>query len=706
MPRRAAQSNVSTPADMQLEFAEHDTERLGRRISHVTQASAETVQAIVSGDAEAAMTLDPRGRSKIAELLTQSSFDAFESRVGPDLEFQDVVNLELARAAASSVARVLKNGEWEGSGFLVGQGLFLTNAHVFSDPERADRFEIEFNFELDDTDQPRPTTRFALDAQSLFLSSPKTHLDYTLVAVGQRVSGSASLESFGYCPLLAQGDKHAMNNFANVIQHPDGNPKQIAIRENRITGRGPKFTLFYGADTLRGSSGSPVFNDEYEVIALHHAGAPSLEKTFEDGQPVPVDTSNEGIRASVIHADLTNRLMNLSAPERTLLEPALQSEFRGPSLMRNPARTEEHDQSEQAITTANEGKGDRMASDENVHTEVKPLALPAGTSAQIVLPKVQLTLPIELRVVSSGATDFALDLQAEDDLERRRRPGSRPDPDYSNRRGYFEGFLGESVALPQPSDTLQAQLAQNRRPSNQRPTHVLDYQYFSLAIHRERKIAVFTAINIDDADRFPVERRGDTWSSDPRIGADEQTNEALYANNDLDRGHIVRRADTNWGSEQSAVRANFDTFHFTNCSPQHAAFNQSERNGLWGMLENYVTEKAMGRKISVFGGAILNAEDPEYRGAQLPREFWKILVRVDHEGRSAASAFVLSQAKLLQTVFEGRSLSEQQAELFQHSIEDLQNMTDLKFDDLLQADTKRLESRGAHQVTRLTQIEL
>ena len=72
------------------------------------------------------------------------------------------------------------------------------------------------------------------------------------------------------------------------MQHPRGEKKQVALRENRIVDIPDRF-LHYAADTEPGSSGSPVFNDQWEVVALHHASVPLTGKD---------EFANEGIRIS------------------------------------------------------------------------------------------------------------------------------------------------------------------------------------------------------------------------------------------------------------------------------------------------------------------------------------------------------------------------------------------------------------------------
>lgn len=125
-----------------------------------------------------------------------------------------------------------------------------------------------------------------------------------------------------------------------------------------------------------------------------------------------------------------------------------------------------------------------------------------------------------------------------------------------------------------------------------------------------------------------------------------QAGKELYARNDLDRGHLVRRMDPVWGPRDAAEQANRDTFMFTNAAPQVARFNQSKE--LWKGLEDYVLEHAetYAQRLSVFTGPLLAPDDPVYRGVQLPRRFWKVAAwATDEPGRPrlAATGYLLEQ---------------------------------------------------------------
>src|SRR3954449_5319009 len=133
-------------------------------------------------------------------------------------------------------------------------------------------------------------------------------------------------------------------------------------------------------------------------------------------------------------------------------------------------------------------------------------------------------------------------------------------------------------------------------------------------------------------------REGIDWELDPRVPADAQTGEAVYANNDLDRGHLVRRRDPTWGATLAeAQQANEDTFHYTNAAPQAAAVNQGEE--LWAGLENYLLDNAATYDplLVVLTAPVLGAVDPAYRINEVAMRFWKEAAFLDPEVSSAGA---------------------------------------------------------------------
>ncbi|MCE0446643.1 trypsin-like peptidase domain-containing protein [Streptomyces tricolor] len=183
----------------------------------------------------------------------------------------------------------------------------MTNNHVLRSLEEASHAVVEFNFQAGVDGRPLDPVTFKIEPQNFFATD--RDLDFTVVAVAEQDQQGARLADFDWLPLDgAQGRGHS-GEFVNIIQHPNGEPKQLALRENQIVDLLDRF-VHYATDTAPGSSGSPVFNDQWEVVALHHSAVP---KTDADGRPLAVDgtpwrpgmgehrlawKANEGVRIS------------------------------------------------------------------------------------------------------------------------------------------------------------------------------------------------------------------------------------------------------------------------------------------------------------------------------------------------------------------------------------------------------------------------
>ncbi|MET0741644.1 MAG: serine protease [Candidatus Nanopelagicales bacterium] len=228
--------------------------------------------------------------------------------------------------AMKAVGRVvIGNSEGYGTGFLVAPRVLMTNNHVLKTAADARKSSVQFNYEERPDGSVRPRT-FKLAPDQLFITSAP--LDYSVVAIdGPKDPGTSQ----GVLPLIGAAGKALLGEWLNIVQHPEGQTKRIAIRQNRLSDELPKF-LHYEADTNPGSSGSPVLNDQWEVVALHHSGVP---KTDDKGQYLKADGSvwaddegldaiawvaNEGVRASVIVKDLKKRRVKLDATGQALLD--------------------------------------------------------------------------------------------------------------------------------------------------------------------------------------------------------------------------------------------------------------------------------------------------------------------------------------------------------------------------------------------------
>ncbi|TJY67184.1 DNA/RNA non-specific endonuclease [Arthrobacter sp. CAU 1506] len=200
--------------------------------------------------------------------------------------------------------------------------------------------------------------------------------------------------------------------------------------------------------------------------------------------------------------------------------------------------------------------------------------------------------------------------------------------DLAGRAGFDENFLGQPVPMPALPGV---------------ETVLLPYTHFSVLIRPDKRLAAVTGLGMDGSKLMDLDRAGIPWRLDPRLASDLQTGERVYAGNDIDRGHLVRRASAVWGDTVAEAKlANEDTFHYTNAAPQAAKFNQGLE--LWLGLESYLQQHAAEYRdrIVVFTGPIFSAQDPVYRGVEIPLRFFKVAVFI-HQGELAAVGYVVDQ---------------------------------------------------------------
>jgi hypothetical protein len=279
-------------------------------------------------DEVATIMRQPRRRSRVVRPREPL---ALERMLGTN-DLMGVAFLEGGLQVARSVGRIwigVAGGRPRGygTGFLVSPRLLMTNHHVLGDRGAARTSLVEFNYQVGLRGVVLPTSTFAFDPDEFFFADKG--LDYAVVAVRSTGTGGQSLSDFGWNPLIEEEGKAIVSQWLNLIQHPNGETKQLGLRENQLLDVLDEF-LHYETDTAPGSSGSPVYNDRWEVVALHHSG---VWATNDAGQPLAIDgrvwredmgehrikwVANEGARISKVIAHLRRQAMN--APQLRLLE--------------------------------------------------------------------------------------------------------------------------------------------------------------------------------------------------------------------------------------------------------------------------------------------------------------------------------------------------------------------------------------------------
>jgi endonuclease G len=596
-------------------------------------------------------TPSPTPSSAAMEMLaapTDTMQVQLEKTVGtPD--FLGVRYLDEGVAAARSIGRInIVNPDGTrgfGTGFMVSPRLLLTNHHVLLDADTAALSFVEFNYQDGLGGAPLTRLRLGFAPQRFFHND--RDLDFALVAVDDPAGALAG----GYNRLTGAQGTVLVGEPVTIVQHPLGQKKQIVLRNNTIVDI-PEISLHYTADTEPGSSGSPVFNDQWEVVALHHS---SMAIPGDPKYPV----LNEGIRISRILGFL--RAAQMPAAFRAVVDEDLPDSA---------------------------AAGPVAGIDEAV---AEPPAAPEPDAAQDGGAQPTVPEPVLITVRFNGSVVHAVGtVEPADSTDH--AAAEDTGFDYRSRIGYDPDFLG--VPLPLPESTVGETLSPE-----------LKYHHFSIRMDLARRLAKFTAVNI----RGPIDRipRGrDRWIFDPRLPADQQTGEAVYRDNPLDRGHLVRRLDPAWGPQADAAVE--DTFHFTNCTPQHHDFNAGGE--LWLGLEDYILDHTDNERlqVSVLTGPVLADDDPAYRGVELPRQYWKVVAMVTADGALSATAYLLSQTALLADVATTEAFSFGAYRTFQVPVQRVADLTGLDLSRFADGDPlQRLEATPLpRELLRLQDIVL
>lgn len=259
---------------------------------------------------------------------------------------------EIQKAIAMVTLKVAKSGlpsgsGW-GSGFLISNSLFMTNNHVIPNEAFCDDVNMQFMYQDNYNTEPAISSEFFETNEDSFFHT-NAGLDYSIVRLRRKpyrlipipfpypyrlgedmvnhsypakheYADTEQIEElkylsdfitkkqpisafdqerifpiFGYTPGSKYGFiplrptvSYPEDEILNIIQHPKGRKKEVVVQENKID---EVYTnvIHYFSDTDYGSSGSPVLNNTWDLMALHHARTGGV---------------NEGIRIDKIVADL------------------------------------------------------------------------------------------------------------------------------------------------------------------------------------------------------------------------------------------------------------------------------------------------------------------------------------------------------------------------------------------------------------------
>lgn len=238
------------------------------------------------------------------------------------------------------------------------------------------------------------------------------------------------------------------------------------------------------------------------------------------------------------------------------------------------------------------------------------------------------------------------------------------------RPGYDPRFLGEDHEVPLPGVTGSAA--------------VLRYNHFTVVMNPSRRLAHYSAYNVDGEHLMRIKRGRDDWAPDPLLPDSLQMELSLLKHSPYDRGHLMARSTVSWGDPRKASISARQAFYWPNVAPQHESLNRSR----WLKLEQW--EKAVAtkhRRICGFSGPVFSDSDEPFRGEleledgvialdtfRVPGAFWKVVVALSPDDELQLAAHLMEQTEVRRADAPRRKLSE-----YRVSLEDLERTTQLRF---------------------------
>lgn len=208
----------------------------------------------------------------------------------------------------SQVCSIEIDGQHMGTGFLMGPSVVMTNYHVLMDvidgPIEPSRVGLRFDFKVLSTGEvANAGVYYDLAHDWLIDHSPYSQidlmpmpknglpaddeLDYALIRVdgepgraaigGKEAVIEPGIPTRGW---MTPEPNHAFthNPALFIVQHPSGQPLKLALDTDAVTDVNDNQTrVYYRTNTEPGSSGSPCFDQNWNLVALHHSGDPNSQ---------------------------------------------------------------------------------------------------------------------------------------------------------------------------------------------------------------------------------------------------------------------------------------------------------------------------------------------------------------------------------------------------------------------------------------------
>ncbi|HEX4833042.1 MAG TPA: serine protease [Trebonia sp.] len=211
---------------------------------------------------------------------------------GPASTLLDISFLQRGVQLASAVVRLLVTLDGQavhGTGFCIGPDLVLTNYHVLfaKSAGRPPATAVEAWFGYERSADGTIAAPVSIPGRAETIAGEATY-DWAVIRLAMPAPPGTEVISLAGAPAPKLDDR------VYIIQHPAGGVKKIGMIHHDVHHVGDT-VIRYLTDTQPGSSGSPVFNEQWQLIALHHASIGYVNDPM---------SCNEGYRIEYVAARL------------------------------------------------------------------------------------------------------------------------------------------------------------------------------------------------------------------------------------------------------------------------------------------------------------------------------------------------------------------------------------------------------------------
>lgn len=251
-------------------------ERLGQhvlRFRQKEQAILDRIDRIGRGGTIRTMSVPSVGHATLPLKTSHLALPNIPERiVGRD----DIVSIEFLEAGLLAKRSVCRLSGGAGTGFHVGLGLVMTAGHSLPTIAEASDTVAEFDVEEHKLGTPVAAVDFILDPERFYLHDKV--FDFAICATAPLDSATRSLDSYGWHILSDRTADISSGVPISIVHHPKGNAKALTVHNAHFVDAGvdrrAEHYCWYSGDTRGGSSGAPVFDPDWSVIAIHQSSVP------------------------------------------------------------------------------------------------------------------------------------------------------------------------------------------------------------------------------------------------------------------------------------------------------------------------------------------------------------------------------------------------------------------------------------------------